>query len=79
MHKDENQDEYPRTLVMNVQSQPKYLQGAPSMQMQYISDDYIRIKREDQRIREGREGAKLDEAVRQRQERKLGVKNELRR
>jgi histone deacetylase HOS2 len=79
VHKNENQDDYLRTLVMNVQSQLKYLQGAPSVQMRHIPDDYVRIRREeDQRIREEREEAELDEAVRQMQERNLGVKNELR-
>jgi histone deacetylase HOS2 len=78
VHKNCNEEDYLQALVMNVHSQMRYLQGAPSVQMQYIPNDYIRVRRdEDDRLREEREMAELDEAVRHMQERSLGVKNEL--
>jgi histone deacetylase HOS2 len=78
-HKNENLDDNLKTLVFNIKQQLRYLQGAPSVQMTYIPDDYMRIRREeDARLREEREEAEMDEVRRRLEEKSLGAKNELR-
>jgi histone deacetylase HOS2 len=79
VHKNENADGYLLTLIQNVKQQLRYLQGAPSIQMQYIPNDYVRIRREeDARIKDEEEALELDEARRHAEEKNVGGGNELR-
>ncbi|KAF2669255.1 putative histone deacetylase [Microthyrium microscopicum] len=80
IHENENTEEYLQSLVENIYEQLRYIQGAPSVQMQYIPNDYLKIREEeDARIKEedvdmDRDMAEID---RRQLEENIGVEHEL--
>jgi len=79
VHENKNSDEYLDTLVESIEEQLRYMQGAPSVQMSYIPNDYVKIREEeDARIKEEDEEYEKNEAFRRSQERNFGGAGELR-
>jgi histone deacetylase HOS2 len=78
-HGNKNGEEDLQASIQNVHEQLRWLKGAPSVQMQYIPNDYIRIREdEDSRIRDEAEEAARDELVRRRKEKNIGGRFERR-
>jgi len=77
VHENKNTEEYLQSLVKNVHDQLRYLKGAPSVEMQYIPNDYLKVRQEeDERIKEEDEEQARDEQYRRMKERSIGTANE---
>jgi histone deacetylase HOS2 len=79
MHPNGNGDAYLNSLVENVHEQLKYIKGAPSVQMQRIPMDYLRIREEfDARIKDEDDEMERNEAARRKREKNIGGRGERR-
>lgn len=79
MHPNGNSDAYLNSLVENVHEQLKYIKGAPSVQMQRIPMDYLRIREEfDARIKDEDDEMERSEAARRKREKNVGGHGERR-
>jgi histone deacetylase HOS2 len=77
-HPNHNKDSELDRLIENVHTQLRYIQGAPSVQMQYIPNDYIRLREEeDARMKDEFDDDNIDEMRRDR-ERNIGARHEQR-
>jgi len=79
MHPNLNSDAYLNSLVENIHEQLKYIKGSPSVQMQRIPSDYLRLREDyDARMMDEDDEAERNEAARRRKEKNVGGRGELR-
>jgi histone deacetylase HOS2 len=79
IHENKNSDEYLQSQVENIYEQLRFMQGAPSVEMRYIPDGYLKLRQEeDDRLRDHRVDLDNDELARRRLERNIAGRNELR-
>jgi histone deacetylase HOS2 len=79
IHSNKNSDEDIQASINNIHEQLRYIKGAPSVQMQYIPDDYIKIRdEEDARIKDEADEFEKDDRERRRKEKNIGGRNERR-
>lgn len=79
MHPNLNSEEYLRSLVQNIHEQLRYVKGSPSVQMQRIPTDYLRVREdEDARMKDEDEERERNEGLRRRKEKNIGGRGELR-
>jgi histone deacetylase HOS2 len=77
-HDNANTRETLEPLVINIKEQMRFLKGAPSVQMQYIPKDYLKLREEEEsRIKEEIDEKSKDDFLRRREEKNLGGWNEL--
>jgi histone deacetylase HOS2 len=81
LHENQNSEEYLASLVENIYEQLRFIKNSPSVKMQYIPNDYLKIRQEeDARLMEHVDEMELDsaEAERRRLEMNIGGRHELR-
>jgi histone deacetylase HOS2 len=81
LHENLNTEEYLQSLVENVYEQLRYIENSPSVKMQYIPNDYLKIREEENaKVREYADEMELDdaEALRKKREKNVGGRLELR-
>jgi histone deacetylase HOS2 len=76
IHPNTHDDKYLNDLVENIHRELRYMQGAPSVQMARMPNDYLRIREEiDAALREEEEE---NDKARRRQEKNMGGRGEIR-
>ena len=76
-HENLNTDEYLQSLVANIHEQLRYIQGAPSVQMQHIPNDYLKVREEeDRKIKDEEEDQDMNDYLRQQKEKNVGGRDE---
>lgn len=78
-HPNHHDDEYLRSLVQNIREQLRYLQGAPSIQMIRLPNEYLKVRdEEDARLKEEEEDIMMGDENRRRREKNVGGRGEYR-
>lgn len=76
-HPNHHDDEYLRSLVQNIREQLRYLQGAPSIQMCRLPNEYLKVREEvDAQLKEEEEDTMMGEENRRRREKNVGGRGE---
>ncbi len=79
MHPNLNSEDYLQSLVQNIHEQLRYIKGSPSVQMQRIPIDYLRVREEeDARMKDEDEEREHNEGLRRKKEKNIGGRGELR-